>query len=237
MPKLNLFRLFVYPYFDDVAIKPGWKSIVEEFRYSAPGLSLQKFLQEKISGGSVIYPPEPLRILKLIDPKAVRVIILGQDPYHGYKQADGLSFSVAQGIKFPPSLCNIFKELQRDLGKSIPLHGCLLNWVQQGVFLLNTCLTVNSGQPASHAGRGWELFTDQLIRHCSDEQGFKIFLLWGAQAQKKIKIIDTQRHAVLISNHPSPLSAHRGPMPFVGCGHFSQVNKILATQKLDPIEW
>ncbi len=164
----------------------------------------------------------------------VRVVILGQDPYHGEGEAHGLSFSVPAGTKFPPSLRNIFKELQRDLGLSPPLFGDLELWARQGVLLLNTCLTVRKDEAGSHARIGWEQFTDRVIARLSDQRHGIIFLLWGAHAQKKEALIDTDRHFILKAPHPSPLSAYRG---FIGCGHFSRVNMILQEQGEDPIDW
>ena len=156
----------------------------------------------------------------------MRVVILGQDPYHGRGQAEGLAFSVASGIAFPPSLRNIFKELQRDLGTPQPKFpvpgGSLVSWATHGVLLLNTCLTVEEGLPASHSGRGWEVLTDALIRQVADGDHPVVFMLWGAHAQSKRTLIDAKRHKVLLANHPSPLSALRPPMPFIGCGHFSE---------------
>lgn len=186
---------------------------------------------------STVYPPEPLRALTLAGPEAVSVVILGQDPYHGPGQAEGLAFSVALGVKIPPSLRNIFKELQRDMGTLPPAHGSLVRWAEQGVLLLNTCLTVEDGLPASHAGQGWEVLTDAVIHRCSDSGPPKVFLLWGAHAQKKLPLIDLSRHLVLCANHPSPLSASRGPVPFLGCGHFGQANRWLVEQGRSPIRW
>lgn len=184
-----------------------------------------------------MYPPQPLRALTLTPPEAVRVVILGQDPYHGPGQAEGLAFSVAPGVKAPPSLRNLFKELQRDLGLPVPTGGSLVRWAEQGVLLLNASLSVEDGQPASHAGQGWEALTDAVIRHCSEAGLPKVFLLWGAHAQKKAALIDANRHAVLRANHPSPLSANRGPAPFIGCGHFSQANRWLGGQGGPPVGW
>lgn len=221
----------------DAGLQPGWASTIEVFRHSVEGARLQTFLQQRRAARAVIYPPQPLRALTLTAPDAVQVVILGQDPYHGHGQAEGLAFSVAPGVKPPPSLRNIFKELQRDLGLPLPTNGSLVRWSEQGVLLLNTCLTVEDGQPASHAGQGWEALTDAVIRHCSDGGTPKVFLLWGAHAQKKAGLIDASRHAVLMANHPSPLSANRGPAPFIGCGHFGRVNQWLITQKRTPIRW
>jgi uracil-DNA glycosylase len=167
----------------------------------------------------------------------VRVVILGQDPYHGAGQAEGLAFSVSPGTRIPPSLRNIFKELQRDLGLPAPVKGSLVRWATQGVLLLNTCLTVEEGQPASHARHGWEALTDDLIQRCSDDSKPKVFLLWGAHAQAKAVLIDAERHRVLRANHPSPLSARRGPLPFLGCGHFEEASRWLVAQGRDAPIW
>ena len=215
----------------------GWAALVSEFWASGPGRDLRSFLQLRLDSGAAVYPPDPLRALALTPPDAVRVVILGQDPYHGPGQAEGLAFSVADGIRVPPSLRNIFKERQRDLGLTPPRDGSLVRWAQQGVLLLNTCLTVEDGLPASHSGRGWEVLTDAVIRHCSETDTPKVFLLWGAHAQKKMPLIDTLRHRVLCANHPSPLSASRGPAPFHGCGHFGQANRHLLAAGLQEVMW
>ena len=183
------------------------------------------FLNQRLRENAVIFPPQPLRALALTPPEAVRVVILGQDPYHGRGQAEGLAFSVAPGTPPPPSLRNIFKEIQRDLGLPPPAYpvpgGSLVKWAENGVLLLNTCLTVEEGRPASHAKRGWEQLTDAVIRHVAKSEQSVIFMLWGAHAQSKRELIDANRHLVLLANHPSPLSAMRAPLPFIGCGHFS----------------
>lgn len=220
-----------------VGLPAGWAPLVADFLASVEGVRLQAFLQQRRAAGAVVYPPQPLRALTLTPPEAVRVVILGQDPYHGPGQAEGLAFSVAPGVKPPPSLRNIFKELQRDLGLPPPASGSLVRWAEQGVLLLNTCLTVEDGQPASHAGQGWEALTDAVIRHCSEQGPPKVFMLWGAHAQKKTGLIDTHRHTVLSANHPSPLSANRGPAPFLGCGHFGQAHRWLAQQGWPDIRW
>lgn len=214
----------------------GWASLVRDFWASPAGLGLGAFLRERVAQNPV-YPPQPLRALTLTGPESVSVVILGQDPYHGPGQAEGLAFSVAPGVKIPPSLRNMFKELQREHGTLPPAHGSLVRWAEQGVLLLNTCLTVEEGLPASHAGQGWEVLTDAVIRHCSAAGPPKVFLLWGAHAQKKLPLIDASRHLVLCANHPSPLSASRGPVPFLGCGHFSQANRWLAEQGRSPVRW
>ena len=221
----------------DWPVQPGWAGLVEGFWASPEGRGLQGFLAGRLAQGEVVYPPRPLRALELTAPEAVRVVILGQDPYHGPGQAEGLAFSVAPGVKVPPSLRNMFQELQRDLGVPAPADGSLVRWARQGVLLLNTGLTVEDGQPASHAGRGWEALTDAVIRHCGNTGEPKVFLLWGAHAQKKAPLIDARRHLVLSANHPSPLSARRGPVPFIGCGHFGQANAWLAGQAGSPIAW
>ncbi len=215
----------------------GWADLTADFWVSAEGASLKAFLEKRRAQGATIYPPEPLRALQLTPADQVRVVLLGQDPYHGPGQAEGLAFSVAPGVKPPPSLRNIFQELQRDLGLPSPADGSLVRWAKQGVLLLNTSLTVEDGQPASHAGRGWESLTDRLIERCSASGPPKVFLLWGAHAQKKANLIDAGRHLLLFANHPSPLSARRPPLPFIGCGHFSQANAWLARQGRSPIAW
>lgn len=206
-------------------VAPGWRALKDEFFGSREGLGLLAFLRERLAGQAVIFPPQPLRALALTPPEAVRVVMLGQDPYHGRGQAEGLAFSVAPGVALPPSLRNIFKEIQRDLGAPPPAFpvpgGSLVTWAENGVLLLNTCLTVEEGQAASHAKRGWEQLTDAVIRHVSQHQQNVVFMLWGAHAQGKRELIDASRHKILLANHPSPLSALRPPFPFLGCGHFS----------------
>ena len=199
---------------------------MDRFFGSPAGLKLLAFLQQRLTAGAVIFPPQPLRALELTPPEIVRVVILGQDPYHGRAQAEGLAFSVAPGVALPPSLRNIFKELQRDLGQPLPPFpapgGSLVRWARQGVLLLNTCLTVEEGRPASHAGKGWEQLTDAIIEQVSAGLVPVVFMLWGAHAQSKQTLIDARRHVILCANHPSPLSALRPPHPFIGCGHFSR---------------
>ena len=165
---------------------------------------------------------------------AVRVVILGQDPYHGRDQAHGLSFSVPEGVKIPPSLRNIYKEIATDIGKEIPTSGNLEHWATQGVLLLNATLTVANEQPASHQGWGWETFTDAIIKIVSDEKEHVVFILWGKYAQAKVSLIDTKKHFVLQAPHPSPFSAHAG---FFGCKHFSKTNEYLARHRLPPVNW
>ncbi len=204
----------------------GWQPLVTEFFRSREGRELLAFLSQRLHAGATIFPPQPLRALELTAPESVRVVILGQDPYHARGQAEGLAFSVAPGVALPPSLQNIFKELRRDLGTPFPPFpvpgGSLVRWARHGVLLLNTCLTVEEGRPASHSGHGWEYLTDAVIRQVSQQAAPAVFMLWGAHAQGKRALIDASRHRVLSANHPSPLSAMRPPVPFIGCGHFSQ---------------
>ena len=209
----------------DWPVASGWQAVVEAFFSERSGLGLLDFLRQRLADGAVVFPQQPLRALLLTPPENVRVVILGQDPYHGPGQAEGLAFSVAPGVAMPPSLRNVFKELQRDLGTPLPFApdpgGSLARWAEQGVLLLNTCLTVEAGRPASHAGRGWETLTDAVIRQVAASSQSVVFMLWGAHAQSKRGLIDASRHRVLLANHPSPLSALRPPAPFIGCGHFS----------------
>ncbi len=189
------------------------------------------------AAGTLVYPPaaDVFNAFKVTEFKQVKVVILGQDPYHGAGQAHGLSFSVQAGIAPPPSLVNIYKELADDIaGFQIPAHGCLQHWAEQGVLLLNTVLTVRAGQAHSHAALGWETFTDRVIAMLNQEREGLVFLLWGSHAQKKGAFIDRNRHCVLTAPHPSPLSAYRG---FFGCKHFSQANAYLQQQGLAAIDW
>jgi uracil-DNA glycosylase len=210
----------------DWPVASGWQALVTQFFESPTGVRLLDFLQQRLSAGASIFPPQPLRALDITPLESVRVVILGQDPYHGRRQAEGLAFSVTPGVPLPPSLRNIFKELQRDLGATPPPFptpgGSLVQWARHGVLLLNTCLTVEEGLPASHAGKGWEVLTDAIIREVSGRTTPVVFMLWGSHAQSKRILIDATRHLVLCANHPSPLSAMRPPVPFIGCGHFSQ---------------
>lgn len=216
-------------------VAAGWQTAVDGFFASPVGAQLLQFLQQRIDAGAVIFPPQPLRALELTRPEDVRVVILGQDPYHGRGQAEGLAFSVAPGVRLPPSLRNIFKEIQRDLGTLPPAFpqpgGSLVAWAQDGVLLLNTCLTVEEGQAASHSGKGWEVLTDALIGQVAQADRPVVFMLWGAHAQSKQALIPADKgHLVLLANHPSPLSALRPPMPFIGCGHFSAAKLFRAQQ-------
>lgn len=197
---------------------------------------LFEFLDSEKRLGKTIYPESDLwfNAFNSTPFDQVRVVIIGQDPYHGPKQAHGLCFSVRKEIKIPPSLRNIFKELERDLGAELPPHGCLQKWAGQGVFLLNATLTVERGLAGSHQGKGWEAFTDVAIQRLSEHREGLVFLLWGSYAQKKGQYIDSAKHLVLKAPHPSPLSAHRG---FVGCSHFSKINQYLKHSGRAPIDW
>jgi uracil-DNA glycosylase len=207
-------------------VDAGWQATVDTFFASPQGQALLDFLRTRLGAGATIFPPQPLRALALTPPEAVRVVILGQDPYHGRGQAEGLAFSVAQGLAVPPSLRNIFRELGSSgaAAQAVfpPAAASLLAWAERGVLLLNTCLTVEEGQAASHAKRGWEALTDAIIRTISLGTQPVVFMLWGAHAQSKQSLIDASRHLVLSANHPSPLSASRPPVPFIGCGHFRE---------------
>lgn len=217
-----------------------WAPLVKAWGSSMVGQGLQRFIEARQAAGAVIYPAQVLQALALTPREQVRVVILGQDPYHGAGQAEGLAFSVPTGIKPPPSLRNILGEISRSLGVPHPTSGHLGAWARQGVLLLNTCLTVEDGQPAAHAGQGWEALTDALIQATARDAGAKVFLLWGAHAQAKAPLIEAAapgRHLVLQSNHPSPLSARRPPLPFFGCGHFSAVRERLQMLGLPAIDW
>lgn len=220
------------------AVPGAWRNVTEPFRHSATGRALIEFVDRRVREGATVFPAQVFRALALTPLESVRVVILGQDPYHGAGQAQGLAFSVMPGQKLPPSLRNIYKELAADTGAALP-DGDLSGWARQGVLLLNTVLTVEEGQAHSHAGRGWEALTDALIAAVSAGAEPAVFLLWGAPAQRKRGLVDESRHAVLTANHPSPLSATRGPQPFIGCRHFSRANAEL--QRLRPggapIDW
>lgn len=226
---------------DDWRVAPDWRELVNRFLASPSGLELAAFVRERLDSGAVVYPPQPLWALALTPLSAVRVLILGQDPYHGPGQAQGLAFSVKDGQKIPPSLRNIFKELQRDIGVPPPESGSLVRWARQGVLLLNTSLTVEEGRPASHAHRGWEQLTDTVLSAVARSASPVVFMLWGNHAQAKQAHIEASpcrsRHRVLCANHPSPLSANRPPIPFVGCGHFRSANAFLTASGATPVDW
>ena len=220
----------------DLQLAPGWTALVESFFLTREGKELRAFVEARRAAGAAIFPPQPLRALTLTPFDKVRVVILGQDPYHGEGQAHGLAFSVPQGTKVPPSLRNIFAELQRDLGCTPPVDGTLERWAQQGVLLLNAVFTVERGAPGSHARKGWETLTSMLLDALVADQRPKVFMLWGAIAQAWRASI-TEPHLILQANHPSPLSARRPPVPFLGCGHFSQANVFLQQHGRGQIDW
>ncbi|MCE2594451.1 uracil-DNA glycosylase [Motilimonas cestriensis] len=220
-----------------MALHKTWAEVIGVEKEQAYFQQIMSFVKAERDLGKVVYPPqhEVFNAFKLTELSDVKVVIIGQDPYHGPNQAHGLCFSVLPGIKTPPSLVNIYKELQNDIpGFVIPSHGFLQSWASQGVLLLNTVLTVEAGKAHSHAKCGWELFTDKVIEQINLHCEGVVFLLWGAHAQKKGAMINTARHHVLKAPHPSPLSAHRG---FFGCGHFSATNERLKQQGLAPINW
>ncbi|HTI96531.1 MAG TPA: uracil-DNA glycosylase [Rudaea sp.] len=220
----------------ELKLEASWKARVGDYFERPEMLALSAFLRAELRAGKAIYPP-PKRIFAALDAtpfEAVKVVILGQDPYHGPSQAHGLCFSVLSGVPAPPSLENIFKEIERDLRIPRPDHGCLIPWARQGVLLLNAVLTVERGLAGSHQGKGWEGFTDAVVDHLNRERENLVFLLWGSYAQAKGRLIDTRRHLVLKAPHPSPLSAHRG---FIGCGHFSKANAWLREHGLAEIDW
>ena len=219
----------------DVKIEKSWKAILSEEFGKDYFKSLTKFVRDEYQEYK-IYPPAK-EIFNAFDHcgfENVKVVIIGQDPYHGEGQAHGLSFSVKDGVKTPPSLRNIYKEVADDVGKGIPESGNLERWAKQGVLLLNATLTVLEGQPGSHQGKGWEEFTDAIIKKISDEREHVVFLLWGNFAQNKANLIDESKHLILKTTHPSPLSAHRG---FLGCKHFSKTNDYLKSHGLKEIRW
>ena len=219
-----------------IQLEPGWKARVGDWLLRPEMRELSTYLRQRKAAGARVFPPGR-QIFAAFDAtpfEQVKVVVLGQDPYHGHGQAHGLSFSVMPGVTVPPSLLNIYKEIEADLGIPRPDHGCLLPWARQGVLLLNAVLTVEEGKAGSHQGRGWEGFTDHVVDVLNREGEGLVFLLWGSYAQQKGKVIDTRRHRVLRAPHPSPLSAHRG---FLGCRHFSQANEYLGRRGLGTIDW
>jgi uracil-DNA glycosylase len=219
-----------------VKLEPSWKQRVGDYLQRPDMQALAAFLREEKRAGKQLYPPgaDIFNAFAHTPFDAVRVVILGQDPYHAPGQAHGLCFSVRPGVRVPPSLDNIFREIQRDLGIPRPAHGCLTAWADRGVLLLNSVLTVEQGRAGAHQGKGWEGFTDAAVAALNREREGLVFLLWGAFAQRKGALIDRQRHCVLTAVHPSPLSAHRG---FIGCGHFSAANRYLQSRGQPPVDW
>ena len=227
---------FITPQTTDIKLDPSWKAALAG-EFAKPYMqSLKAFLQDRRTQGAHIFPKgsEYFHALDATPLDAVRVVILGQDPYHGEGQAHGLSFSVRPGVRIPPSLLNIYKELHTDLGINPPRHGFLEHWAKQGVLLLNAVLTVEMGNAGAHAGKGWESFTDAVIRAVNDQPHPVVFILWGAYAQKKAAFVDTTKHLVIRSVHPSPLSAHNG---FFGSKPFSKANAFLEARGFAPIDW
>ena len=242
-----------------LAVSPDWQDLLQRYWAGTQGQSLAARLGLRLTEGACIYPPQPLRALELTPRADVRVVILGQDPYHGPGQGEGLAFSVASGIAIPPSLRNIRLELAQDPALApwaTPVSGSLESWARQGVLLLNTCLTVEDGKPASQSGWGWEALTDMIFAELVAGDRPLVFMLWGAHAQKvgqraglrvgwpdvatpkaSEAMAGAGRHRVLAANHPSPLSARRGPVPFLGCRHFSLANEFLIAQGLPAIRW
>lgn len=231
-------------------VAPDWQPVISRFLSSEAGRNLARFVEGRLAAGATIFPQDPFHALTLTPLAAVKVVVLGQDPYHGPGQAHGLAFSVRPGVAVPPSLRNIFKEIIRD--SALPKSGLNISdgtldrWSQQGVLLLNSCLTVEQGQPASHEKQGWEVLTDEIIKTIWESSTGVVFMLWGKQAQGKLAVLAgdglagwgvSPRHLVLTANHPSPLSALRPPIPFLGCGHFSQANAFLARHGKTPIIW
>lgn len=221
----------------DLPEDPAWRQLISDFHQSRTGQALMQKMQQAIQAGDEIYPTRVYRAFNETALNRVRVVILGQDPYHGEGQAEGLAFSVPSGVKVPPSLRNIKKELARDLDIPITKNGSLVSWSRQGVLLFNAIMTVKKATPASHRGWGWEELTDAVIGKISKESQGTVFLLWGKFAESKRPLIDETRHLVLTSNHPSPLSAMRPPKPFIGCGHFSQTNRWLEAKGFPAIDW
>lgn len=220
----------------EIKLEPSWKAVLEDEFGKDYMQSLRSFLRQEKQRGKIIYPSgsDYFRAMNLTPFDQVKVVILGQDPYHGPGQAHGLSFSVLPNVAIPPSLVNMYKELESDLGITAARHGCLEHWAKQGVLLLNSVLTVEHRQAASHQGRGWEIFTDRIVAQLNERREHIVFMLWGSYAQKKGRIIDTSRHLVLQSAHPSPLSAYRG---FFGSKPFSRANDYLTGHGLSPVQW
>ncbi|GAB1258184.1 uracil-DNA glycosylase [Aurantivibrio plasticivorans] len=220
----------------EIKLDPTWLAVLEE-EFKKPYMqALKTFLQQEKQQGKIIYPPGDV-IFNALDSTPfdqVKVVIIGQDPYHGPGQAHGLCFSVLPGVKFPPSLRNIYKELASDVGVTPPSHGCLQEWAEQGVLLLNATLTVEHSKAGSHQGKGWETFTDAIIHRLNEQREGLVFLLWGSYAQRKGEFLNRDKHLVLEAPHPSPFSANRG---FFGCKHFSKANQYLLEQGKQPVHW
>lgn len=216
-----------------------WQPLLQTWRAGPAGQALIAAVNARVAAGATVYPAQVFRALALTPRARTRVVILGQDPYHGPGQAEGLAFSVPEGQRHPPSLRNLFKELQRSLGSVPPASGSLVNWARQGVMLLNASLTVEDGAAASHARLGWQVLTDEICDALARDADPKVFMLWGAHAQAKAQLIGAAglQHLVLQANHPSPLSATRPPIPFIGCDHFAQANLFLQAAGRGPVDW
>lgn len=221
---------------EKIRLEAGWKAALSSEFEQDYFRAIKAFILGQKALGKEVYPPGSLMFnaFELTPFDDVKVVIIGQDPYHGPGQAQGLSFSVPKGVKTPPSLQNIFKEIEQDLGLQAPHHGNLEKWARQGVLLLNAVLSVNAGEPASHKAAGWENFTNAVIHHLSQQKSHLVFLLWGKFAQDKELLIDAQKHLILKAPHPSPFSAYQG---FLGCRHFSKTNEYLIRQGIAPIDW
>ena len=219
-------------------VSSDWRPLLQRWRASEAGQATLAAVNARVEAGATVYPDQVFRALELTSLAATKVLILGQDPYHGPGQAEGLAFSVPTGHRLPPSLRNIFKELERDLALAPPQSGSLLPWAERGVLLLNTTLTVENGQAASHAKLGWHALTDAICQSLLTDRSPKVFMLWGAHAQARLPAAQqVGPHCVLQSNHPSPLSATRPPVPFIGCGHFGSANRFLAASGRGAVDW
>jgi len=220
----------------EIKLHPSWNNVLKDEFNKTYMQDLKQFLLEKQNNKENVFPPNSniFNAFNSTPFDKVKVVILGQDPYHGLNQAHGLCFSVNEGVPVPPSLKNIYKELNQDIGFEIPNHGCLQSWADQGVLLINSVLTVSQGQAASHQGKGWERFTDKVIEELNKQHQNIVYLLWGSYAQKKGKCVDSLNNLILKSVHPSPLSAYRG---FLGCKHFSQCNNYLIAHNRKVINW
>lgn len=215
----------------------SWRPLLDDWHSSAAGQALVTAVDARLAAGAVIYPADPFRAFSLTPVERVRAVILGQDPYHGPGQAEGLAFSVPAGQRLPPSLRNILRELQRDLGLPLPASGSLQAWAQRGVLLLNTALTVEDGAPGSHARWGWAALAEAVVGRLAADAAPKVFMLWGAHAQTMVPLVAGTAHAVLSCNHPSPLSATRGAQPFAGCGHFGSATRFLSQAGRGAVDW
>jgi uracil-DNA glycosylase len=220
-------------------VAPGWRELCDRFLASEAGRTLCAEVDRRVAGGTLVFPRQPLRALRALEPANVRVVILGQDPYHGLGEAEGLAFSVAEGERIPPSLRNIHQELEADLGIARPDHGSLARWVGQGVLLLNSSLSVDQDRAGSHARLGWRGFTDAVVAQVAADPLPKVFMLWGVHAQAKLALINASgpAHLCLCSNHPSPLSARRPPVPFLGSAPFSRASIWLASMGRGAVDW